>query len=426
MPQIADRHAHADAKIAVLYDDQAPLRRPDAAIQLKIDACIATLAGDADQTAAFCRLVYGATPARRLVTVEPASPALGVRRGNTGLDALLHLARHSAHWTREPEDWTPKSGAAQAARIADLARHLLQIYETPAFLDNSWLLGLTDDAEAYRRWFTHIAQGEKLEAIRFPMPITHRAAHYFLRAPPDFTVPAAMRWGQIRALGGSESLARAVSETFLAELRDDEAFWATVVAFFVHQRHAVPNWQVAPCADFIRHRKEQEPNFTMRGRTGAALLARVAEWNETRARLQIRRETWPATPWLNAFERTEPDNLSKATAFWAILEITDTVSMAEEGREMRHCVRTYAKNCAAGRSSLWSLRLNLSDNRALRRLLTLEIDTAARAVVQVRGKCNQTLAHLTSGARGTHRMVCAREILREWAARERLYFLCEL
>jgi hypothetical protein len=395
---------------------------------LKLQAAFANVAGDATAEGALSRLVYGAAGAR-LNAVEPVLPSLGPQAGNTGLDALLHLARYADRWRREPEDWTPPGGTDDAREWArSLAAHLFAEYPTPDFLLAAWFSGCGVRAEEYRDWWVHLAGGGKLEQVRFPAPMTHRAAHFFLLAPDDFSIPSALRYGQIRALNGPEALARAASETFLSDLQPDEPFWLSVLQFFVNHPR-LPLSQFGPVADYARFRRygtgkgdAPEPTFAMKGRTPDALLKRVAEWHETLARLGKRgRQVWSPSG-IAPLDREEADTLSPARCRWQIVEITETLALAEEGREMRHCVRTYQEACVEGKTSIWSLRLTLSDNPQTRRLLTIEVNNHRRAVVQVRAKCNQTLNAL----RGNRRMMQARDVLKAWAYARRLGIGCSL
>jgi hypothetical protein len=424
--QVQERHSEADRLIRAMYLGDVGWGARERARELKLGAVFATAGGDAE-TAALYRLVYGLQERSRLVTIEPVLGSLGPQAGNTGLDALLHCARCQAEWLREPEEWQPGTEDARE-QIGSLVRHLFARYPLPAFLDAAWLSGLGAQAQAERGWFVHLARGEKLEAIRFPMPMTHRAAHHFLLAPDDFSIAAAMRHGQIRALGGSEGLSRAVAETFLAELQADELFWLSVIHFLVNHPE-LPLWQVGPVLDYVRSRRSgsgggdaPEPAFTMKGRTVDSLLARMAEWHDTLARVGRKAgQSWSPTG-IAPLERIEKDPLSAATCRWVIVELTDTFALLEEGREMRHCVRSYQDSCVKGAISIWSLRLTLSDNPSMRRLLTIEVNNQRRSVVQVRGKCNQSLPAM----RGNHRMRVAREVLRDWARNRGLGIACGL
>jgi hypothetical protein len=409
-----------------MYTGQVGWAARERAAQQKIGAAFATVRKDDAASAALHRLVYGMKDRTRLLSIEPLLPGLGPQPGNVGVDALLHVAHFSDRWLRAPEEWLPETDDARG-QIGSLVRHLFARYKMPSFFDAAWASGFDAIAQAHREWFVHLGGGGKLEEVPFPLPITHKAAHCFLQAPDHFSIPAALRWGQIRALGGSEALAHAVAETFLSALQPDEDFWFSVIHFLVNHPELPPS-QVGPIMDFIRSRKfgasgdGPEPSFAMKGRTLDALLRRMDEWHATLARLGKKAQQKWSPSGITPLDKTERDRLSAATSHWRIVEITESVALAEEGQIMRHCVRSYQDACVKGQTSIWSLRLTLSDDRTVRRLLTIEVNNHRRAVVQVRSKCNRTLSAL----RGNRRMMYARDILRDWAHSQHLGIACSL
>ena len=426
-------HAEADALVRAMYAGRVGWAARERAVALKVRASCATLRDEPEALAAPQRLLYlrAGTPALRVATVEPVLPALGPRPGNTSVDALLHFARFRRHWLRPPEAWSFSDADTEVrARIGSLARHLFARYPLPAFLDAAWLSGRSEEAEEHRLWFAHLGGGGRLEALHFPLPMTHRAAHHFLLAPGDFSIVGAMRFGQVRALGGADDLARALAGTFLSDgVQSDESFWLSVVHFLVNHPH-VPLSEVGPVSDYLRWRKfgadgdgGSEPSLSMKGRTPHALLRAVSEWHEELARRGAgEHRYWEPGGIASPESCEEPDPLAQGMCRWSVVEITDSVGLLEEGRAMRHCVRTYQHGCLRGTTSIWSLRLSLASDPTARRLLTIEVNNRRRAVVQVRGRCNQTLP----GMAGNKRMMLARDFLREWARRQDLTVACPL
>ena len=53
---------------------------------------------------------------------------------------------------------------------------------------------------------------------------------------------------------------------------------------------------------------------------------------------------------------------------------------------MKHCVATYAHSCGSGACSIWTLEVQTFDGCA--KILTVEVQNAARLICQARGKCN--------------------------------------
>src|SRR5262249_30651295 len=160
------------------------------------------------------------------------------------------------------------------------------------------------------------------------------------------------------------------------ELQSDEPFWLSVTHFLVNHPQ-LPLRQVGPVVDYVEFRKfsaDGDPTFTMKRRTADALVRSMEEWHEALARLTggKKRRSWKPTG-IEPLEKTQKDPFSVATCHWRIIEITDTMSLAEEGRALRHCVRSYADACYKGTTSIWSLRLTFSDNPTPRRLLTIQV-----------------------------------------------------
>jgi len=68
---------------------------------------------------------------------------------------------------------------------------------------------------------------------------------------------------------------------------------------------------------------------------------------------------------------------------YTVIPLTSAAALVEEGREMRHCVATYAERCKCGTSRVFSIR------RDERRVATLELGYREQwRVLQMRGPCN--------------------------------------
>jgi hypothetical protein len=62
--------------------------------------------------------------------------------------------------------------------------------------------------------------------------------------------------------------------------------------------------------------------------------------------------------------------------------------LIDNGRALKHCVSSYARSCASGACSIWSLESRIGTERRAAPVLTVEVD-AKRVVVQVRGLANR-------------------------------------
>lgn len=306
---------------------------------------------------------------------------------NSYLVALLRLARLHDRWLRPLETWRPTSRNA-SRQFGHLARHLLAHYPVPHFLDSLFFTPGTAQSDG---WFYHLGTGGNLRtAPRLSAALTKRMAHHALQAPDDFQVMQAIRWGQVLGLGGDRRLARAVVATNLGRQlwdRRDEEWWLTVIHWFVNHPLLDPV-HVGPIVDYAHYRRyeaEEPPgDFSMTGRSPAAVLRLVDEWHDE---IHNRDRRLHHFQHCGARGGTWTTSWQGFTVGWQVQEILDSRALVEEGRSMRHCVATYLWSILNGKCSIWSLQVNRYGG--WERALTIELDNASRTVLQCRGKCNR-------------------------------------
>ena len=388
---------------------------------------------ETDARGAFLRLLLHAQGrgANALLSGDAVIPTLGGELGNTFPEGLLALARHHEGWIRPPEDWRPDSHNPHR-QFGALARHLLARYFVPAFLEAAWFRGNGERARRQQGWFRHIGMGGNIRTADIPLSLTKMAAHRFLQAPSQFSIEAAFRWGQILALGGDEPLVRAVIGTRLGETLEHEDFWVSALHFFVNNP-LLDTAYVGAIVDYIHHRKYvaeavvdesgavreaiPDPDFSMKGRTAPALCRLVDGWHRELAR----NARAPALAWepsgIAPYRHAERSkDADRPPTLWTIHEILSSRELTEEGREMRHCVASYARSCARGQVSIWSLQAAEGEHGPPRRVMTIAVDNLRRTITQARGRCNKAPGERRAGVR----LQNAPDRMRHWAARERL------
>jgi hypothetical protein len=364
---------------------------------------------------AFHNLLQHVSVCSDLISSQQVIAQFGWQARNTFVDGLLALARHSSSWIRLPTVWKPQTHNARR-QFSSLARHLFAEWPVPVFMDSVWFLGNSREAVRQQGWFLHIGSGQNIRTVDLPLPYTKRMAHHFMQAPSDLTVEAALRWGQIHGLGGPERLARAVIGTWLGTSFGHDDFWVTVLQFFItnpmldlahvgpiidyieRQRFVSQDMFVAP--GVVEHRGPPQPNFTMKGRTPASLLRQVEAWHRMLARVDQPKAEWPRSG-IASYEFVEGAERGGNLKIWTITELLSTKALVAEGRKMKHCVATYAHSCASGACSIWTLEAETFEGRA--KILTVEVQNAARLICQARGQCNMLHGEKHRG------------ILRRWA-----------
>ena len=318
--------------------------------------------------------------------------------------ALLALAAHHRDWVRPLEQWRATSHNA-CRQFRGLVRHLIARYEVPPFLDAAWLQGLTPEGVKHQGWYKHIAQGRNIStADGLPLPLTKKQAHNFLRAPDDFDIPSAFRWAVIVDLGGDERQVRSILGTRIGTEFGQEEFWKSVFRFFIAHPE-LDTHHYGPIVDYLVTHKfapsipnphagepgqpesiPPRPGLSMRGRTPKSILRAVSEWHGS----LVESRTTSMISWTPSGFR--PFVLAESTGDGErrheIVELLTTQEMMDEGRAMRHCVASYASDCASGRTSIWSLRKEIESGR-FNRLATIEVNNTQRFIVQVRRRLNQ-------------------------------------
>jgi hypothetical protein len=430
-------HREADDLIRAIYEKQVSWSALRRAYELKLRAAYACVAEDPEAQGVWVRILARLGTVARELGVEPVVAHLGPCPGNTYLDALLHLTLRAGEWLRPLDEWVPVPDTAPRALVGDLARHLLACYDVPEFMDAAWFEGFCPEGCRHRDWFVHIGTGGNVRTACEPVHLTKRAAHHFLQAPASSSIVGAVRYGQTLGFGGDARLASALTDTKLGAILPDEPFWEGVIHFFVNNA-GENNSRIGSIVDYIWQERfgggpvpqpgqrfspddAPAPDFSMKGRTHAALWRRVEEWHGQLARDAHRpRHTWEPMG-IEPLRLEERDQFGSLN-LWTINELLSSQALMDEGREQHHCVFSYAPACVRGTTAIFSMRVRSHGEGRLRRVVTIEVDRERRAIVQVRGKCNKTVGSF--GGKG--RMLVAGEVLRRWAHQSHLTVRCAL
>ena len=329
-----------------------------------------------------------------ILCVDTVSDLLSSSQSALG---VIALSEQSSEWLRRPKDWRPKT-KNQRKQFASLARHLYANYPVPLFLDHAWLGDMTEA----RQWFQIIGRGENLRhAANLPIKLTKKMAHFFLQAPDNYSIGAALRWSQILSLGGDRRLCDTVAETRLSRDFNDDAFWLTFFRFLI-DNPMLDRRHVGPIVDYVWNRKYEpiiehvqpdvleerppiQPNFSMNGRQPETLLLEVERWHgelsEGKNRPLLR---WDKSPF-NEFEYVEGATDDQRT--WTIRELLSTAELIAEGKRMSHCVASYDRSCKTGKCSIWTMEL--CDSEGKQPKLTIELGHPKFVILQSRGKRNR-------------------------------------
>jgi hypothetical protein len=325
---------------------------------------------------------------------RPAAEATSFRM------SLENLIRQHSKWLRPLETWKPSSKNAQR-QFADLIRHLLAKYSIPLFMDEAW--GVWRDTPRID-WWIHVAQGGNIRtAPNLPTPLTKMMAHQMMQAPSNYTINAAIRWGQIHALGGNERMVRGLLDSTLCTSGDfqNDEFWLSFFRWII-ANPMLDSAQYSLIIDYVRNQKfvtpiggiaPPQPGFSFKDRQANTLVRQVEEWHERLRRegraqeRQKKSNSWEHHPKIQDFQVAfGPDNNQ---TYYQIVQLLSNNELSAEGSRLKHCVYSYGWSCASGRTSIWSTRrLSHPSNSSFELLGTIELINAENRVVQFRAKNN--------------------------------------
>lgn len=333
----------------------------------------------------------GWAPAALREVILLRAPRLLDARYSSALNRLAELPP-----VRPPAEWVPR-GKGKDTLFRSLAAHLLAKFEVPAILWNAFH---EDQASALGPLTAHVASGGSLyeyTKARFPIPLTRKMCHDVLKTSSEHKLLDAIRRAQARAAGVDARFFAAWRTTRFAQQigsKEDEAFWYSVLEWFAK----VPMLEAAeipPLYDFIDHRRREDPQLTMKGRTGVAMLRAMREWhgNVTKARA-ITGRTFQRSGFSagELFDWRREANGDSIREVWRIGEILTEKALAEEGKRMGHCVYSYAWRIEKGDTSIWSVQMEDGLGETGRwHMATVEVRNDLRRVVQARGRYNRSI-----------------------------------
>ena len=370
----------------------------------------------------YFRLLNAVFERSRLLN-EMALPSYpGLLSCENYISGLASLAFRHKSWVRQPEDWKP-THKSPYRQFHSLANHLLAQYEVPAIMDSCWFVGIRENHIGFRSWFEALGSGKNLRSLQ--PQLTKRAAHLFGQAPKNLTISEALRWCQVRSFGGSRSISIVISKALSKIANPDDEFWKSAI-FFVINHPEIQLSQIVPLFEFFYQIKFEtsevvqpdgyvkseieDPDFSLKGRNPANLLARMKERKlrqEAEKSIDKRWEPLPISPLeLKRFE----DSLDREV-IWKTTQLLTTKSLKEEGDWMGNCVSTYAHACLSGNVAIWRLSAERRSIGLVKRLMTIEVNREKLEIVQARGRFNQ----LPGDANPKTLLSVAPEVLKIWA-----------
>jgi hypothetical protein len=333
----------------------------------------------AERQAAGELLLWAAVSAPQLVTGRTL-------RGALYGEALCALAAQRSQFLR-PVAGLQARGRSRHQLFASVAEQLLARWPVPEVG-----LSVFVAPEAHPNlgaFYGRLGQGENIRRLVPMVSLTRRAAHLFGEAPSELgSVFAALRWAQVRALGGGERIAREMAGTLLGRRTFPEATerFALQLMRWRVQHPELDRRRWPEVVLWALARAEERPSFAMGGRSMSKVVAAAQRWQ------MMMSEAGGAE--LRRYERSGVETRryprevrGGGEESWRFVEVTDSLELYREGDVMRHCVFTYADEVEEKRSAIFSLVREQAG--WMKRALTVEVDLEKQAVIEARGRHNR-------------------------------------
>jgi hypothetical protein len=314
-------------------------------------------------------------------------------------NSALLLFKSKNQWFRDFRNWRVMTTKIERQFIS-LSHYLFAKYSVPLFMDDAW----HQNNELYQKWFLHLANGGNIRTAEgFPVPYTKKMSHFFFKAPAKSSINSAIRFGQIRALGGGKKLAESINHTRLEDDFEHDHFGQTVISFFI-KYPSIKKEDIAPIIDYIWDQKFQDyvtheengdivnhgplkPNFSMNGRTPKRLLENVEKWHDELNKRQEEGDLEWGKSDIENFVKTSDLHPIYGRGDWVIKQLLSSNDLYYEGALLKHCILSYAISCFAGTTAIWSFSFKNIQNDI--KLLTIEMNIKRREICQVRGMANR-------------------------------------
>ena len=325
-------------------------------------------------------------------------------------EELLGYLEYTAlqpHQIRDVAAYRPRSYNLDR-QIADLIGHLFVRYPVPGFLYQACIDARKREGAApedpfgymhdlYRDWFVTLAQGGSFPRAVKGVMTAKEAFEFLSGGDPNRLVHENVWLAKMKVAGVPRGLHGLLLERILASRYFDDpgGRLAELIRFYARCHAEMGGRTLLEVTDFLAWKLGNDRAFSLKGRTAGSVVKLANEWH-----LLIQKARLGANVEWDGFDRPYW-SLRDGRLLWEVVELRNNQELMNEGRKQKHCVYSYVDWCAAGRCSIFSLRLwgltvagvdeagnpawGKSDERAR---VTVEV-TADRSIAQVRGPLNR-------------------------------------
>jgi hypothetical protein len=313
---------------------------------------------------------------------------------------------------RPPEEWRCRiKSRSSERRFIDLVRFAFARYPVPAHLEQIWIrdveddfvddarplsvraVGIPDRRQVRERrasarpdlahWYIIATQGGSLHKQAAHPYLSKLETHHFLSASNQLSTQQAVWYATARALSDDERFAHRIAYTRLLDYSVASTFWRDVARFFARNPMTIADMD--DLIDFLRVARDEDHDFSLKGRTLAALRRRMEDWHRALRKQQaICGGGWQGSALPDVEYRAGRE---ENVAIWRFRQIKTGNDLFREGQRMHHCVASYKQCCMSGEVSIWSLACEYPRGH-LNKGVTIELRKSG-VIVQCRGFANR-------------------------------------
>ncbi len=246
-----------------------------------------------------------------------------------------------------------------------------------------------------------LSQGVKFKNIKFfeNIDLTRKQLHFALSQNSKFHGLEHLRFAQIQDYQPKiiQAVMRNNSKTSNFNL-DENLFQQFLIYMNNQELDMFENDQIMPLFDYIcqqdRQARQNGSTFTIKHHSLFSLYTKMIEWHR---KLNSKRSSleWEPSPSFQPLEiiKEKTINNSVVTINYKIVELTTEKELIAEGKQLHHCVASYAKKCFQGYCRIFSLRISYFDElkQKLKSKSLATIEVVNNKPVQIRGFSNQSV-----------------------------------
>ena len=309
-----------------------------------------------------------------------------VNKTYNNYDLSKYIFIFSPFWIRSPSTWDKEGGKG-------LLEHLFVLYEVPSVLKKAWFQG---DVK-FIQWFLLYAQGGSLKKANkiFGWSIgSDKLWSKLYGVPTRLSLLSAVIYAEIDRLGGSNRIYNCIinDSSFAIDIinmdcenKPSLVFWYDTVRWLICNC-GISETAMRRILAWARHKytesREDKRRFSLGRKKFITVIIRASTYHQQINRYgysckqTVNRQSWKSHNW--DWELKTSDE-----ALWEMKELTDSYVLYMEGREMRHCVSSYAGRCLSGCSAIFSLGYNGVKK------VTIEVNPLSKVLNQVKGFANK-------------------------------------